>query len=124
MAVTTVALKTDESLRVISESRKPMAHADLRKPETRDFQAEIGQCLFRARSWVGWNLEQLAAALKRDPRQVRRWEAGEERTQVDVVMGVLELRQPFALQIARLAGARVTHSADFEMQPLRAASGE
>lgn len=119
-----VANSAADRHRVIPEKAERMARMDLRKAETRDFQAEIGACLFRARSWLGWNLEQLAAALKRDARQVRRWEAGEERTQVDVVMSVNELRQPFALQIARIAGARVTQSADFEMQPLRAASGE
>ena len=106
--------------RVIPEMDLKMASATLRKPESDGYQAEIGRCLFAARSWLGWTLEELAAKLppppgsdKRDPRQVRRWESGEERTPVDVVFCVPELREPFALRIAKLAGATLTTTAAF-----------
>lgn len=97
-----------------------MAHADLRKAENEDLRA-LGQCLFRARSWLGWTLDELAAKLPpppekdaRDPRQVSRWERGEERTQVDVVMAVPELQQPFAAQVAKWSGADVYMGAKFQ----------
>lgn len=91
-----------------------MARAEVRKPETVDYQAEIGGCFARARHWLGWSLKEAAAALGKDERQVARWERGEERTQVDVVFSVPELRQPFAAQLAKLSGAKVAVRADFQ----------
>jgi hypothetical protein len=84
-----------------------MAKADLRLSEKVDFQAEIGGCLDYARRFVGWTLDQLAAELKRDPRQVARWIRGEERTQVDVVFTCEPLRQPFVVALAVLASCDV-----------------
>jgi ribosome-binding protein aMBF1 (putative translation factor) len=84
-----------------------MAPSHLRKAEKVDFQAEIGGCLERARCWLGWSLKECAAKLGRDERQVSRWESGTERTQVDVVMAVEELQQPFAAQLAKLSGADI-----------------
>jgi ribosome-binding protein aMBF1 (putative translation factor) len=99
--------------REIPEMRPEMVKADLRNPEKRDYQAEIGGCLERARHWLGWSLKECAAKLGRDERQVARWEAGTERTQVDVVMGVAELQQPFAAQLAKLSGADIHMHAEF-----------
>ena len=82
-----------------------MAKADLRNAESIDFRAEIGACLQRAASLLGWSLKQLAGALKRDERQVSRWLNGQERVQLDVVFDCEELRQPFALQLSKLSGA-------------------
>lgn len=98
-----VANESAVTHRVITDVRPEMARADLRSAEKRDLLAGIGSCLDYARSEVRWNLDELAAALKRDARQVRRWIAGEERTQVDVVFGVPELRAPFVIALARLA---------------------
>lgn len=84
-----------------------MLKADLRKSESADALRELGTCLDDARSAVKWTLDQLAAELKRDPRQVRRWIAGEERTQVDVVFAVPELRKPFVIALAKLAECSV-----------------
>jgi ribosome-binding protein aMBF1 (putative translation factor) len=108
-----VAKSRPDSHRVISEIRPEMVKADLRKAENRDFRAEVGACLFRARTLLGWTLEQLASALDRDARQVRRWESGEERVQVDVVMAHDELREPFGFFLAKLSGADVRVSVDF-----------
>lgn len=77
-----------------------MARADVRKSAS---WADIGNCLEYARHAAGWNLDQLADALQRDPRQVRRWIAGEEQTQIAVVFGVPQLRAPFVIALARLA---------------------
>lgn len=107
-----VAEPAERRHRVISETRPKMLKADLRKAENGELKA-LGACLFRARSWLGWTLEQLAAELKRDARQVARWERGEERTQVDVVMGVPDLQQPFAAQLSKWSGAEVYMRADF-----------
>jgi hypothetical protein len=111
-----VASSTMDGHRVLPEIRAEMIKADLRKAaDTPVTAADIGKCLFRARCWLGWNLEQLAAELpppsgaeRRDPRQVRRWESGEERTQLDVVFSVPALREPFTVQLARLSGAECT----------------
>ena len=84
-----------------------MLKANLRKAENSDFLAEIGSCLEHARLRNRMTLEQLAAELKRDARQVRRWIAGEERTQVDVVFRVPALRWPFVVALAELADAVV-----------------
>jgi ribosome-binding protein aMBF1 (putative translation factor) len=104
----TLASSAVSAHRVIPEIRPEMAHADLRKPDIRDFQAEIGRCLESARNEQGWTLEQLSAALHRDPRQVRRWIAGDERVQLDVVFAVPELREPFVVALAKLARMKVT----------------
>jgi hypothetical protein len=93
--------------RVIPEIHPQPAKADLRKPETRAYWAEIGGCLDSARRAAGWNLDELSAELKRDPRQVRRWIAGEEQTQIAVVFAVEALRAPFVVALARIAGTGV-----------------
>lgn len=94
--------------------RPKQAKADLRKAESEpadtDLAEEIGLCLDYARRFVGWNLDELANRLppppgseKRDPRQVQRWIEGKERTQLDVVFAVDELRAPFVVALAKLA---------------------
>lgn len=96
--------------RVIPDIKPEMAKAalaDVRKPEIRQIWAGIGACLDEARRVVGWTLEQLAQELGRDPRQVRRWIAGEEQTQVAVVFAVEPLRQPFVVALAKLAQCEV-----------------
>jgi ribosome-binding protein aMBF1 (putative translation factor) len=93
--------------RVIPEKASAMARADLRKAENDEIQADIGGCLDYARREVGWTLEQLAAELGRDPRQVRRWIANEETVQTHVVWKAKPLRQPFVIALARLAACQV-----------------
>lgn len=84
-----------------------MLKADLPKGENRSNLEAIGRCLDFARRFVGWTVDQLAAELERDSKQVARWIRGEERTQVDVVMGVQELRQPFVVALAKHADCEV-----------------
>ena len=97
----------DSAHRVIPEKSAGQLKADLRKPENTEFLAEIGACLDAARREVGWTIDQLAAELKREPRQVSRWMRGEERTQVDVVFAVKALREPFVVALAKLAAMPV-----------------
>ena len=93
--------------RVIADIRPEMLKAGRVKPEMRRYWAEIGACLDEARRVVGWTLDQLAGEVKRDPRQVRRWLAGEEQTQLAAVFSVASLRQPFVIALARLADCEV-----------------
>ncbi len=98
-----IPARTPTRHRVIPEiDRKPIK-ADLRKPESEDALKELGECLDFARRAVGWNLEQLAGAMDRDPRQVQRWIDGKERVQIDTVFRVPQLRQPLVIALARLS---------------------
>lgn len=95
------------SHRVLPERTRNLAKAHVRIPEKSELQAQIGACLDYARRVAGWTLDQLAAELHRDPRQVARWVRGEETTQLHVVFGVERLREPFIVALALLAGCRV-----------------
>jgi ribosome-binding protein aMBF1 (putative translation factor) len=99
----TVKANAVSSHRVIGETRPAMLKASLPSGENRSFLEEIGACLDFARRTLGWTVDQLAAELGRDSKQVARWMRGEERTQVDVVFGVPKLRGPFVIALAQLA---------------------
>ncbi len=92
-----------------SENRSPMAKADLRKAEKRDWPAEVGAAIKRARLVVGWSLKEFAAALehatekKRDERQIGRWEEGKETPQIAALFALDRLRGPLVVQLANLA---------------------
>ena len=94
--------------RAIGEIRPSMAKADLPPGENVDFLKELGRCLNSARLELDWDHATLAGRLKRDEKQVGRWMRGEERTQVDVVFSVPELREPFVVALAKLARMKVT----------------
>jgi hypothetical protein len=89
-----------------ANAEKPLK-ADLRKAESGPMAVEIGAALDAARAALSWSLDRLAAELGRDARQVSRWLTGAERTQVDVVWSVPELRKPFVIALAARAGAVV-----------------
>lgn len=97
----------------LPDARPVMLKASLRNADAVDHKSDIGECLASAAHWLGWSLKELAAKLDRDERQVARWLTGAERVQVDVVWSVPELRQPFALHLAKLAGAYVRVCAEF-----------
>ena len=92
-------MSRDAALANVPAPRMAKASVAL-KPESADALAEIGECLDAARRDVGWTLDQLAAELGRDARQVARWIRGDERTQVDVVFAVEPLRRPFVVALA------------------------
>lgn len=100
----TIAHRTAKSQRLLPEKSGGQLHADVRKPESEDAMAEIGGCLDFARRAVGWSLKELAAALHRDERQVKRWMDGAETTNLAAVFAVTLLRAPFVIALARLAG--------------------
>jgi hypothetical protein len=95
----------------VNREKPRMAKASLLpKGETAEFRKElreIGECLNSARNQLGWTVDQLARELRKDEKQVARWMRGEERTQVDVVFSVPELRQPFVIALARLAACQI-----------------
>jgi hypothetical protein len=94
--------------RVNGEKRQRMAKAVLPKRENVVSHLKgLGDCLDFARRSVGWTVDQLAGELDRDSKQVSRWMRGEERTQVDVVIAVAALREPFVIALARLADLAV-----------------
>ena len=105
-----IASDTAERHRVIGETRPAMLKAALPKRENPNFLAEIGGCLDFARRMQGWTVDQLAAELRRDSKQVARWMRGEERTQVDAVFAVAVLRGPFVIALAKLAECDVETS--------------
>ena len=90
--------------RVIGETPTKMLKAHLPKGESDDALKEIGECLDFARRDAGWTVDQLARELKRDAKQIARWMRGEERTQIDTVFKVPQLRKPFVIALARLVG--------------------
>lgn len=105
-----VAERPSSLLRVNGERAKMAKASLLPKGEIKDFRAELkalGECLDYARRVAGWTVDQLAAELDRDSKQVARWMRGEERTQVDVVFGVVALRQPFVIALAKWAMCEV-----------------
>jgi hypothetical protein len=85
------------------EKRCSMAKAVLPKRESdHEGLRNLGECLDFARRYVGWTVDQLAAELQRDSKQVGRWLRGEERTQVDTVLMVRQLHGPFVIALANL----------------------
>lgn len=90
----------------LPERTEMQLKADLRKADTaRDPLADrriVGRAIQRARSLLGWSLKQLAGAVDRDPRQVARWEAGDdrERAPIDLLWGVAEFRKPLVIALA------------------------
>lgn len=95
---------SSKAQRLLPEKADQMLRADVRKPESDDAMQEIGGCLDFARRAVGWSLKELAAAVKRDERQVQRWMDGKENTNIAAVFAVAGLRAPFVIALARLAG--------------------
>lgn len=99
-----IASTASGSPRELADVAPRMAKADLRKAESEDFRAEIGEVVERARMRCGWSLKELAGKVNRDPRQVARWETGDERAPLDVLFAVPELQQPLVIELAGLAG--------------------
>jgi ribosome-binding protein aMBF1 (putative translation factor) len=99
----TVTTRSGNGPRVVPEKRPEMVKAVLRKPDKHVSSAQIGACLEAARHAAGWNLDQLAHALDKDPRQVQRWIDGKEHAQIVAVFNVPELQAPFVIALAALA---------------------
>src|SRR3990167_243969 len=64
---------------------------------------EIGACLDEVRRVSGLTIDEFAAVLDRDARQVGKWLTGQERPQVETVLAVERFRAPLVIAMARLA---------------------
>lgn len=62
--------------------------ADLRKPEIADYRRLVGEAIERARRTRGWTNDELSGKVKRDPRQVAKWQTGKERPHMDALFSV------------------------------------
>lgn len=98
----TITAEPNDSHRVIPETRPQMAKAHLRKTETENWRRAVGRMVEALRRSRGWTLDEFAGKLAKDPRQVARWERGEERAQLDALLAIEELHQPLLLVFADL----------------------
>lgn len=99
----TVTHSPPSALRELPERSHAMAKADLRLPERSSFRADLGRCIDRARTLMGWSLKELAGKVERDERQVARWIAGTERQPFDLLFAVTELRGALVIALASLS---------------------
>jgi ribosome-binding protein aMBF1 (putative translation factor) len=91
--------------------------ADLRKAENAAGWLVLGQAMDRTRQARGLSVKEFATKVKRNEAQVRRWFAGKERPQADVVFAVKEFQQPFVIALAKAAaeGVKVVTEIRLEM---------
>ena len=92
-----------------SDLRPTMAKASLGEVRKADPERELaGKCIERARHALGWSLDEFTAKLPRleggrtrDPRQVRRYETGEDPTPIHLFMQVPDFWLELVVQYAR-----------------------
>lgn len=101
--------------RLLSESRPKMAHADLRKAEKAEWIV-LGKAVEGCRILLKLSLKEFAAELDRDERQVARWIAATERTQVDAIFAVVRFRRWFVIALAEQAGDGVELETTIKIQ--------
>lgn len=76
----------------------------LRKPEIEDeWLVLVGEAVERIRLQAGLSLKEFAAALKKDERQVARWENGTEHAQFGVIFAVEDFRAYAVIALAEIA---------------------
>jgi len=90
---------------LVSESRAKTAKATLRKPENP--HEEMGKVVAAVRDLSRLNLDEFAAELKKDPRQVKRWESGDERPQIEAVWVVMRFKPLVVEAMARIANTPI-----------------
>lgn len=77
---------------------------DIRKADQDEAErARIGHAIEKAAKGMGWNLDEFAAHVGRDARQVARWIAGKENPQFAALFAVPEFRGPLVIALASLA---------------------
>lgn len=84
-------------------------HESVRTPDLM-WRKAVGRMIEAVRRSRGLTLDEFAGKLGKDPRQVSRWERGEDRAQFDVILAVPEFHQPLLLAFADL----LDHCADVE----------
>lgn len=88
---------------LLAEGRAKTAKASLRSAEGDPFHARIGACLDEVRNVFGLTLQQFAAELGKDERQVKRQIEGKERPQIEVVFAVERFQGALVIALARMA---------------------
>lgn len=76
--------------------------AAIRKAENEDW-VRLGTAVERTRGLLGLTLQEFASAIDKDERQVARWIAGTERTQVDAIFAVAHFQRAFVIALAEQA---------------------
>lgn len=93
MATVTDAASSRPVLR--ADERARMAKAAVRKADNQ--HEEMGRVVREVRKASGLNLDEFALAIKKDPRQVKRWEEAMDRPQIEAVFAVDEFK-PLVLE--------------------------
>lgn len=103
MASTVAPLPSPGEVRRSDVSRVT-AKADVRfsdEPVIHARKQQVGAWLDAARYALGWNLDELALALHKDARQVKRWIDGIDSVQLHAVVAVPALHREFVIAQAR-----------------------
>lgn len=74
----------------------------------------LGQALQSAVAVVGWSNKEAAARIGTDDAEFGKWLSGARRTQTDKVFAVAELREPYIVALAKLAGATIRTQIEWE----------
>jgi ribosome-binding protein aMBF1 (putative translation factor) len=104
----TVAANVDPRHRLLPEKAGKVAKVvgqSLRKPE---MWAELGRAIAYARADQQLSLKEFAARMDKDERQVARWEAADERPQIEAVFAVREFRAALVIGLGRQVGDELT----------------
>ena len=90
---------------LVTETRPKQAKAALkgvRKTEIERLWAKWGGCIGEVQGVFRMTLQEFAAALQKDERQVARWIAGQERPQIETVLSVERFAGPMLIALARV----------------------
>jgi len=88
---------------LVTEKGARNAKADIRLSEINPLYAQIGGCFDEVRCAFRLSLQEFAAALGKDERQVKRQIEGKERPQIEAVFAVDRFQGPLVIALARLA---------------------
>jgi hypothetical protein len=89
----------------LADERARMAKASVRKADNP--HAEMGAVVVAVRQASGLNLDEFALAIKKDPRQVKRWEEATDRPQIEAIYAVDAFKALVVEAMARPIGQRV-----------------
>lgn len=87
------------------DGRARMAKAAVRKADNP--HAEMGAVVVAVRQASGLNLDEFAQVIKKDPRQVKRWEDATDRPQIEAIYAVDDFKPLVVEAMAQRSGHRV-----------------
>lgn len=104
---------------LVTEKPRKQAKAalpEIRKAEIERRWVQWGECIDEVRGVFRLTLQEFAAALGKDERQVARWVSGQERPQIETVLAVERFHGPMLIALAKLAkdGIRVRTTIEIE----------